>query len=92
VEDFQSNLFLAPHQDAGAQAIRLNQIFHELNLIAAQLQEEPWKAASASSLNCRAHRDRFGGADRNWRDDFCTLLRCGRDRARRTIFRLYPES
>jgi len=36
----ESNLFLAPHQDAGAQAIRLNETFHEFNLVNAQFQEE----------------------------------------------------
>ena len=34
------NLFLAPHKNAGAQAIRLNEIFHEFNLVDAQFQEQ----------------------------------------------------
>ena len=36
----KSDLFLGPHENAGAQAIRLNQLFHEAHLLDAQFQEE----------------------------------------------------
>jgi hypothetical protein len=36
----ESNLFLAPHQDAGAQAIRLNEFFHESHLVDAKFQKK----------------------------------------------------
>jgi hypothetical protein len=43
----ESNLFLAPHRDAGAQAIRLNEIFHEFNLVDAQFQKEPCESGKS---------------------------------------------
>jgi hypothetical protein len=36
----QSDLFLGPHENAGAQAIRLNELFHEFHLVDAHFQEE----------------------------------------------------
>ena len=36
----KSDLFLGPHENAGAQAVRLNEIFHEAHLVDAYFQEE----------------------------------------------------
>jgi hypothetical protein len=36
----QSDLFLGPYENAGAQAIRLNELFHEPHLVYAHFQEE----------------------------------------------------